>query len=172
MTDPIGGATSKIASEMAKEVQQAMQQAEQLTKTQEVGGSPSFQDRLQTQQVSQVQDTSRIEQVDGARGTATDRLRDAITTNRTGTPQVPAAGQSNDIRPAGGAMQRVFEDVMAGQNKLDKIMNLALSGRNFSQQELLALQAGVYRFTQELELTSKVIEKGTSSVKQVLNTQV
>lgn len=170
MTDPIGGATSKIASEMAKEVQQAMQQAEQLTKTQEVGGGPSFQDRLQTQQISGV-DPNRIEQVDGMRG-ATDRLRDAISANRTGTPAVPAAGTSNDIRPAGGAMQRVFEDVMAGQNKLDSIMNLALSGRNFSQQELLALQAGVYRFTQELELTSKVIEKGTSSVKQVLNTQV
>lgn len=169
MTDPIAGATSKIASEMAKEVQQAMQQAEQLTKTQEVGGG-NFQDRLQVQQMGQL-DPSRIEQVDGVRG-AVDRLRDAITTNRTGTPPVPAAGSANDVRPTGGAMQRVFEDVMAGQNKLDKIMNLALSGRNFSQQELLALQAGVYRFTQELELTSKVIEKGTSAIKQTLNTQV
>lgn len=170
MTDPIGGVTSKVASEMAKEVQQAIQQAEQLTKSQEVGGAGNFQDRLQTQQMGQL-DPSRIEQVDATR-TSVDRLRDAISANRTGTPPVPAAAQANDVRPTGGAMQRVFEDVMAGQNKLDQIMNLALSGRNFSQQELLALQAGVYRFTQELELTSKVIEKGTSSIKQTLNTQV
>lgn len=170
MTDPIGGVTSKVASEMAKEVRQAIQQAEQLTKSQEVGGAGNFQERLQAQQLGQL-DPSRIEQIDATR-TSVDRLRDAISANRTGTPPVPAAAQVNDVRPTGGAMQRVFEDVMAGQNKLDQIMNLALSGRNFSQQELLALQAGVYRFTQELELTSKVIEKGTSSIKQTLNTQV
>src|SRR3712207_7385062 len=51
-------------------------------------------------------------------------------------------------------------------NKLEEIINLSMSGRNFSTSELLALQAGVYRFTQELELTSKVVEKGTSTTKQ------
>ena len=59
MTDPIGGATSKIASEMAKEVQQAMQQAEQLTKSQEVGAG-NFQNRLETQQLTQVNDPNKI----------------------------------------------------------------------------------------------------------------
>lgn len=166
MTDPIGGATSKIASEMAKEVQQAMQQAEQLTKSQEVGAG-NFQNRLETQQLTQVNDPNKIGGVNGT----VDRLRDAIAAQRTGAPPVPAAGETNNTK-LGGAMQKVFEDVMAGQNKLEDIMNLALSGRNFSQQELLALQAGVYRFTQELELTSKVIEKGTSAIKQTLNTQV
>ena len=38
--------------------------------------------------------------------------------------------------------------------------------------ELLAVQAGVYKFSQELELTSKVVEKATSGVKQTLQTQV
>ena len=61
---------------------------------------------------------------------------------------------------------------MQGQNKLEEIINLSLSGRNFSSSELLALQAGVYRFTQELELTSKVVEKGTATIKQTMNTQV
>lgn len=165
MTDPIGGATAKIAGEMAKEVQQAMQQAEQLTKTQEVGGA-NFQNRLDAQQLGQINDPSRV-----GNASAVGSLREAIAAQRTGAPPVPAAGQTNNTQ-LGGAMQRVFEDVMAGQNKLENIMNLALSGRNFSQQELLALQAGVYRFTQELELTSKVIEKGTSAIKQTLNTQV
>ena len=32
--------------------------------------------------------------------------------------------------------------------------------------------AGVYRFTQELELTGKVVEKATSGIKQTMNTQV
>jgi len=34
------------------------------------------------------------------------------------------------------------------------------------------MQAGVYRFTQELELTSKVVEKATATIKQTMNTQV
>ncbi len=65
-----------------------------------------------------------------------------------------------------------MEDVMQGQNKLEEIINLSLSGRNFSTPELLAMQAGVYRFTQELELTSKVVEKATATIKQTMNTQV
>ncbi len=164
MTDPISGATAKIANEMVKEMQQAMQQAEQLTKTNEVSGA-NFQNKLDAQNLTQQNDPNKI-------GGAISSLREAIQTQRTGAPPVPAAGETNNSKPLGGAMQKVFEDVMAGQNKLESIMNLALSGRNFSQQELLALQAGVYRFTQELELTSKVIEKGTSSIKQTLNTQV
>jgi hypothetical protein len=51
-------------------------------------------------------------------------------------------------------------------------MKMALSGRQFTPPELLAMQAGVYRFSQELELTSKVIEKATSGIKQTMNTQV
>ena len=160
MTDPTGGIASKVAEDLAKEVQQAAQQAEQASKTQNVQG-PQFQEHLQLQQI---RDPGQVGDVK-----AVDQLRQAIQANR--TPAAPAAGDVNNTRPV-SHMQRIFNDVMAGQNKLEEIMNLALSGRNFSQSELLALQAGVYRFTQELELTSKVIEKGTSSIKQTLNTQV
>jgi hypothetical protein len=51
-------------------------------------------------------------------------------------------------------------------------MNMALSGKQFSPTELLAMQAGVYRFSQELDLTSKVVQQFASGVKQTLNTQV
>ena len=34
-------------------------------------------------------------------------------------------------------LHRVLEDVMQGQNKLEEIINLSLSGRNFSTPELL-----------------------------------
>ena len=55
---------------------------------------------------------------------------------------------------------------------MDKIIKLATSGRTFNPTELLAIQAGVYKFSQELELTSKVVEKATDGVKQTLQTQV
>ena len=71
-----------------------------------------------------------------------------------------------------GRGEKLFGGVMDGQGKLDKIIKLATSGRSFSPTELLAVQAGVYKFSQELELTSKVVEKATSGVKQTLQTQV
>lgn len=163
--DPVSGGAAKIAEEMAKEVQTAMQEASRMAENQKPQ-DVQFQDVLNTQKVGDV------ERVGGVQDSAMDRLREAINAQRNQVPPALAAGQTNNSQPAMTGIHRMMEDVMSGQNKLEEIINLAISGRNFSQPELLALQAGVYRFTQELELTSKVIEKGTSSIKQTLNTQV
>ena len=69
-------------------------------------------------------------------------------------------------------LTKVLTSVVSGQGKMDKIIKLATSGRTFNPTELLAIQAGVYKFSQELELTSKVVEKATDGVKQTLQTQV
>ena len=69
-------------------------------------------------------------------------------------------------------LTKVLNSVVSGQDKMSKIINLATSGRSFNPTELLAIQAGVYKFSQELELTSKVVEKATDGVKQTLQTQV
>jgi hypothetical protein len=41
----------------------------------------------------------------------------------------------------------------------------------FSQEELIAIQAGVYRYTQELELASKLVDKASGAVKTTLQSQ-
>ena len=69
-------------------------------------------------------------------------------------------------------MAQMLDQLISGQDKMTQIMKLALSGKQFNSQELLAMQAGVYRFSQELDLTGKVIEKATSGIKQTMNTQV
>ena len=46
------------------------------------------------------------------------------------------------------------------------------SGKKFSNAEMLSLQASMYKYTQELDLTSKVVEKATSGLKDVVKTQV
>ncbi|ATB27863.1 ATP-dependent helicase HrpB [Melittangium boletus] len=81
-----------------------------------------------------------------------------------GVPPVHAAHSPHVVR----ALDRVGE----AQKRLDHILELAESGRSFSPAELLALQAHVYRASQELDLAGKVIEKATGGVKQVLQTQV
>jgi len=69
-------------------------------------------------------------------------------------------------------LQDVFRNLESGHKKIDSILKLSLSGVKLSQQELLTLQMRVYRFTQEVELISKIVEKGTSGIKQVINTQI
>ena len=158
MSDPLSSGAGKVAEEMMKEVQTALNQAEQAQAPAQV----AFNSVLEGQRVGEVQE---------ARHQATSNT-EVLRVARRAQVEVPAIGESLNRPGLQQGIQRIMEDVMQGQNKLEEIISLALSGRSFSTPELLAMQAGVYRFTQELELTSKVVEKATSTVKQTMNTQV
>jgi flagellar hook-basal body complex protein FliE len=67
---------------------------------------------------------------------------------------------------------QMLERVNQAQKRLDHILALAESGRTFTAAELLAFQAHVYSASQELDLAGKVVEKATSGIKQVLQTQI
>ena len=67
----------------------------------------------------------------------------------------------------------LLSEVNHGQMRMDGLLNEILYGsRRFSNQELLAIQAHMYHFSQLTEMTVKVAEQGVSSVKNILNTQV
>ncbi|PTL75531.1 ATP-dependent helicase HrpB [Vitiosangium sp. GDMCC 1.1324] len=67
---------------------------------------------------------------------------------------------------------RTLSSLEQGQVQLDQLIQRAASGATFSNSELLLLQASMSRYTLELDLVSKVVEKGTSGLKDVLKTQV
>jgi hypothetical protein len=69
-------------------------------------------------------------------------------------------------------LKDVFRNLDEGHKRIESILKVSMSGVKLNQQELLTLQMRVYRFTQEVELISKLVEKGTSGVKQVVNTQI
>ena len=71
-----------------------------------------------------------------------------------------------------GSMNKLISNVVKGQNKMDQIMQMATSGKKFSPQELLAMQTGMYRYTHELEMVTKIVEKTTEGVKKTMQTQV
>lgn len=71
-----------------------------------------------------------------------------------------------------GMLSKMVNDIEKGQGVMDKLINGGLTGKSFNSTELLALQAGMYKYTQELELTGKVVEKATSGLKDTLKTQV
>ena len=163
MSDPISGGASKVAEQKLKEVQTAMDQADV---AQQQTPETQFNQVMESQRVSEVQPGAQAQN-------STDVIRGAMDSSRGNNfPVVPPEQRAIDTSRLTNGLKRIVEDVMQGQNKFGKVLDLAMSGREFSHTELLALQAGVYRFSQELELTSKVIEKGTSAIKQTLNTQV
>jgi hypothetical protein len=99
----------------------------------------------------------------------------ARTVDRAGVGKVEAApGARVDSVQSARAQQaaQMLDRVDQAQKRLDHILKLAESGRSFTPVELLAFQAHVYRASQELDLAGKVVEKATSGVKQVLQTQI
>ncbi|MCC7539051.1 MAG: hypothetical protein IT379_22690 [Deltaproteobacteria bacterium] len=96
-----------------------------------------------------------------------------------GAASAPAgSGQSASVSPhetpAGPLRETAVEllrDVARGERFVRSVMRRAARGADFSPQELLAIQAGVYRYTQELELVSKIVDKGTAAVRQTLQSQ-
>ncbi|WP_342375629.1 ATP-dependent helicase HrpB [Myxococcus stipitatus] len=90
-----------------------------------------------------------------------------------GTVEAKTQGRVDSVRSAREQQAaQVLDRVGQAQKRLDSILAMAESGRDFSAGELLSLQAQVYRASQELDLAGKVVEKATGGVKQVLQTQV
>lgn len=89
-----------------------------------------------------------------------------------GKAEAAKAGKAGETSKAGDMMTQVVGDLEKGQLNLEKIISQASSGKQFSNAELLSLQASMYQYTQQLDLTSKVVEKATTGLKDVVKTQV
>jgi hypothetical protein len=95
---------------------------------------------------------------------------------------IPAISEPNDGRAAAAKASHVMavlsnlkgmvHEIETGGANLDKIIAQAASGKDFSNAELLAMQAGMYKYTLTLELLSKVVEQAVSSLKDLLKMQV
>ena len=67
----------------------------------------------------------------------------------------------------------LLSEVNNGQMQMENMVNQILySGKRFSNQELLAIQAHVFHFAQITELVVKAADQGVSSLKSVMNTNI
>ncbi len=91
--------------------------------------------------------------------------RAAMTASVPSDPGAFRALLSGDVQPSIlAAAHRLAE----GERALDRIVVEARRGVVHRPEELLALQATVYRYTQELELAAKLVDKGTTAVQRTL----
>lgn len=168
MIDSGGSGIGKAAEQLLQEMQKAQQELQNKTPGQTPGApNDAFQQALQNTQ--QVQPSAKVHNVTATHHAtqAANVLNQAKLTAASPSTRVGAAAEAQRSR-----MALMLDQLVGGQDKMGQVMKLALSGKQFNSQELLAMQAGVYRFSQELDLTGKVIEKATSGIKQTMNTQV
>ena len=170
--DPTGG-IGEAAKELLEEMQKAQSEAQEIGDAKGSSGNATFdatlqqlQDAQHTQEVNKVQAAEQARVADRASNVLL-QARDNVNISDMNHTTVGHAERVEESKLAG-----MLENLVKGQDRMNSIMKMALSGRSFSPPELIAMQAGVYRFTQELELTSKVVEKATSGIKQTINTQV
>ena len=159
-----GSGLGQAASDLLKEMQKAQADLSQLEKTQTATPpTEAFGQVLQSQQASA---GAQAQAANGSPNVA-DVLREAKTQQAAPSTRVGATEKSEETR-----LESMITGLVRGQDKMSHIMTEALSGKSFSPSELLAMQVGVYRFSQELDLTSKVVQQATAGIKQTLNTQV
>ena len=171
MADPTGGGIGNASQKMMEELQKGMDQAQGPNKT----GGPQFNEVMAQNQVQGPTDVKPVQETQMVQEAtkAADVLKTAQSQQvngvdeRLGVKPVEAKAEARET-----GFRTLLNQVADGQNKLDEIIKMATSGKTFSNQQLLAVQASVYKFSQELEMTSKVVEKATSGVKQTMQTQV
>ncbi len=74
--------------------------------------------------------------------------------------------------PGAEAARKLVTRMLDDESAVDRGLHAAMSGRQMSAQQLLVLQAQVIQYSQEIEVASRVVDKATGAVKQVLQTQV
>lgn len=84
----------------------------------------------------------------------------------------PREGGGGETVGAPQAIASWAQDLVGAQQKLDEVLTLARSGRSFTAAELLALQSQVYQASQNIDLTTKLVEKVSTGAKQILQTQL
>ena len=108
---------------------------------------------------------------------------DAVLADKAQAPQPAQAARSTEAvrqvesvskteKPGLNLVSHVVRELETGHLRLEKLIKASAAGKRFSNAELLSLQASMYKYTLELDLTSKVVEKATSGIKDVVKTQV
>jgi transcription termination factor NusB len=133
-------------------------------------GADAAQKAGQVQASQQVQHVDKAKQIEQA-GKIQKSSLNKVTDKMTAKGMDPVA-QKNEVNKTKSLLSGMVENMEKGQVSIDKLIQGGLSGKNFSNTEMLAMQAGMYKYTQELELTGKVVEKATSGLKDTLKTQV
>ena len=84
-----------------------------------------------------------------------------------GPPAAKPAGADGGPSPFARLLHQLGREVDRGE----ATMRRALHGGDLGAAELLSLQAGIYRYSEAVDLSAKLVDRATSGVKTVLQGQ-
>ena len=84
-------------------------------------------------------------------------------------PPSPASEPEDGPSPFARILRSLGREVDHGEKVVRRAINGG--GKDLGPGELLALQAGVYRYSEAVDLSAKLIDRATSGVKTVLQGQ-
>ena len=183
MAGPMGGiSAAQVAQQKLQDqgAQQAQKQgaskfdgvlankAQGVEQAQGVQGAQAVQAAQAAQKVEQARQVEQVSKTDKA---ALNKVNTAASQDVSARATPPVEGTA-EAQKSTNMISHVVGELERGQVNLEKLIQAGASGKTFSNAELLSLQAGMYKYTQELDLTSKVVEKATSGLKDTLKTQV
>jgi hypothetical protein len=95
-------------------------------------------------------------------------------------PRTPTAAERPAVAPAparaAGAphspLRTMLERAVGNEKQIDALLDAAARGKTFKPGELLAMQATVARYSQTVEVVSRVADRLVGAVKQTMGTQV
>ncbi len=79
------------------------------------------------------------------------------------TPTAPSSSPT-----FAAVLRRIGADLDRGQSMLHSAMRSSGAGAALGDQALLALQVGAYRYSEMLDVASRLVDRATSAVKAVL----
>lgn len=174
MAGPLAGisaaqiAQQKLPDQAAQQAKAGPSKFDQSLKGQGVEGAGKAGHVQQAQQVQKIDQAKHIDQIQKTNKADLNKLDKNIT----GKGMDPVT-QKSEVSKSSSMMSSMMANLEKGQAHIDKLINGGISGgKAMSNQELLSMQAGMYKYTQELDLVSKVVEKATSGLKDTLKTQV
>jgi hypothetical protein len=175
MAGPLAG----IATQVAQQAQQKLpDQAAQVNKqgpskfdgamkgANHAQAPQSTQHVDQAQKLQEIDKAKQIEQANKIDKTAMNKAD----LNRSATGKMDPVSQKSEVSKSKSMLMGMVDNLEKGQVDMDKLLNS--KNMNFSTSDLLKLQAGMHKYTLELDLTSKVVEKATGGLKETLKTQV
>ena len=162
MVDPIVSGAGKASSEMFREATKQLQNAsEQVSKFEDLRSKMEVQDMAGTNKNS---GNFQVQQTDQAKETQqTQQLNPVEQAQKTG--EIPKVTDMTSL-------QQVVDRLKAGQGRLQSLIKESTSGRTYSPQEMIGLQAEVSTITTEMQLCSKIVEQGVGGIKQTMQMQV
>ncbi len=85
--------------------------------------------------------------------------------------EVASEGPVEGASPFARLLHGLGNEAKAGEATIRSAVRASAAGKDLGPSELLALQAGVYRYSEVIDLAAKLVDRASNGVKTVLSGQ-